>query len=149
MTGMQPTPQTGITADGSVGGKILIENIIKGLGVDFLRILDPYDIPLMVSTVREANTCISENKNGPAVIIARRECILLSKDRSTGTFNRETLETECTGCKRCIKLFDCPAMLFNNEKHKINIDEGLCTGCGTCLVACRMSRPAKKSDSRK
>jgi indolepyruvate ferredoxin oxidoreductase, alpha subunit len=144
MTGMQPTPQTGITADGTQGHQVLIENIIKGLGVEFLEILDPYDIHHMIKTIKEAEAYISKNNNGPAVIIARRECLLFTKEKHTGRFDKAALEEECIGCKRCIKLLDCPAMFFNDEKHKVVIDEGLCAECGTCLVACSISRPEKK-----
>ncbi|MCX5811222.1 MAG: thiamine pyrophosphate-dependent enzyme [Proteobacteria bacterium] len=144
MTGMQPTPQTGIMADGTQGRRVLIENIIEGFGVEFLKILDPYDIPHMINTIKEAKTYLSKNGNGPAVIIARRECLLHTKVKYTGTFDRIALEEDCIGCKRCIKLLDCPAMLFNDEKHKVVIDEGLCAECGMCLVACSIIRPKKK-----
>jgi indolepyruvate ferredoxin oxidoreductase, alpha subunit len=144
MTGMQPTPQTGIMADGTHGRKVLIEDIIKGFGVDFLRILDPYDIPYMIKTIHEAETYISKDGNGPAVIIARRECLLFTKEKLAGVFDKAALEEGCIGCKRCMRLFDCPAMLFNEAKHRIFIDEGLCAGCGMCSVACSICRPEKK-----
>jgi indolepyruvate ferredoxin oxidoreductase, alpha subunit len=144
MTGMQPNPQTGIMADGTQGRQVLMENIIKGFGVTFLRILDPYDIPNMINTIKEAEAYIGTNGNGPAVIIARRECLLHTKEKFAGMFDRAVLEEGCIGCKRCIKLFDCPAMLFNDEKHKIVVDEGLCAECGMCLVACSICRPEKK-----
>ena len=144
MTGMQPTPQTGIMADNTQGRRVLMEDIIKGLGVEFLRILDPYDISVMVNTIREANAYLSKNRNGPAVIIARRECLLLAREKRAGVFDMTALEENCTGCQRCIKLFDCPAMLFNDEKRKVVIDEGLCAECGMCIVACGMIRPTRK-----
>jgi indolepyruvate ferredoxin oxidoreductase alpha subunit len=60
MTGMQPTPQTGVTADGTYTHAMKIEDVVKGLGVGFLRILDPYDIPLMISTIKEAYEYLSD-----------------------------------------------------------------------------------------
>jgi len=145
MTGMQPTPQTGIMADGTHGGQVLMENIIEGFGVAFLRILDPFDISHMINTIKEAEAYISKNNNGPAIIIARRECLLFSKEKYTGMFDRVAFEEECIGCKRCIKLLDCPAMFFIDEKHKISVDEGLCAECGTCSIACGIIRPEKKA----
>jgi indolepyruvate ferredoxin oxidoreductase, alpha subunit len=144
MTGMQPTPQTGIMADGTQGRRVLMENIIKGFGIEFLKILDPYDIQNMINTIREAEAYIIKNNNGPAVIIARRECLLFSKEKYTGMFDRSLLEDNCIGCKRCIKLLDCPAMLFDDKKHKVAVDEGLCAECGICSVACSIIRPEKK-----
>ncbi|MBP1747181.1 MAG: indolepyruvate ferredoxin oxidoreductase, alpha subunit, partial [Deltaproteobacteria bacterium] len=76
MTGLQPTPQTGITADGTPTYSIKIEHIIGGFGIEFLRIIDPYDIPLMLETIKEAYKYLEKESAGPAVIIARRECLL-------------------------------------------------------------------------
>ena len=52
MTGMQPTPQSGITADGTQGGRILIEDVIKGFGIGFIKILDPYDVDFMIASLK-------------------------------------------------------------------------------------------------
>jgi len=136
MTGMQPTPQSGIAADGSAVHAIVIEDIIAGFGIGFLKIIDPYDVPLLVDTVREAQAYLEKGAKTPAVIIARRECMLLSKEKGQEMFDPAVFESDCTGCGTCLDLFDCPALIFDDEKGRIKIDDGVCTRCGTCLYVC-------------
>jgi len=143
MTGLQPTPQTGITADGTPTYSIKIENIIGGFGIEFLRIIDPYDIPLMLETIREAYKYLEKESAGPAVIIARRECLLFSKIKDKDTRDMTRLVEECTGCKLCTKSFDCPGSYFDEEKKKICLDEGVCIKCGMCYYACPTSTEGK------
>lgn len=144
MTGMQPTPHTGIMADNTKGHQVIMENTIKGLGVEYLRIIDPYDIQHMISTIQDAGHYINEKNSGPAVIIARRECILIAENKNRGHFDVTKLEKGCLGCKICMKSFNCPAMLFVEEKNKILIDKNLCIGCGVCIPVCKISRQQKK-----
>ncbi|MCX5816021.1 MAG: thiamine pyrophosphate-dependent enzyme [Proteobacteria bacterium] len=146
MTGMQPTPQTGMTADGVKTHSIKIEDMVRGFGIDFLKIIDPYSIPLMVETIREAHAYLvldNHSAHKPAVIIARRECLLSAKGKHEALLDTINIEQDCIGCKSCIKLFDCPALIFNDEKRKVTVDEGLCTRCGMCLLVCAMKRPRK------
>jgi indolepyruvate ferredoxin oxidoreductase, alpha subunit len=143
MTGLQPTPQSGITADGTATYSIKIENIIEGFGIGFLRIIDPYDIPLMLETIKEAYKYLEKESAGPAVIIARRECLLFSKIKDKDTRDMTRLAEECTGCKLCTKSFDCPGSYFDEEKKKICIDEGICIKCGMCYYACPTSTEGK------
>jgi indolepyruvate ferredoxin oxidoreductase alpha subunit len=146
MTGMQPTPQTGITADGTKTHSIKIEDVVKGFNIDFIKIIDPYDIPLTVETIREAYTYLASDGHSahkPAVVIARRECLLSAKGKREALLNTINIERDCIGCKSCINLFECPALIFNDEKQKVTIDEGLCTHCGMCLLVCTMNRQGK------
>jgi indolepyruvate ferredoxin oxidoreductase alpha subunit len=143
MTGLQPTPQSGVTADGVFSYSIKIEDIIQGFGIQFLRIIDPYDIPLMLGTIKEAYKYLETEAAGPAVIIARRECLLSSKIKEEDTRDMTRLEEECTGCKVCVKTFDCPGSYFDEDKKKISIDEGLCIKCGMCYYACPTSSEGK------
>lgn len=138
MTGMQPTPQSGITAQGTSNTPILIEDIVKSFGVDFLKIVDPYDVSKTEETIKEAYNFLSseKEKNTPAVIIARRECILSAKGKEKPKIEEIPLEKECIGCRTCIDYFGCPAILFDEEKGKVIIDDGLCSKCGVCLYVC-------------
>jgi len=143
MTGMQPTPQTGITADGTKTHSMKIEDVVKGFDIDFIKIIDPYDIPLLIETIREAHAYLASDGHSahkPAVVIARRECLLSAKGKREALLNAINIERDCIGCKSCINLFECPALIFNDEKQKVTIDEGLCTHCGMCLLVCTMNR---------
>jgi len=144
MTGMQPTPQSGITASGMQTGSIAIENVVKSFGVDFMKIIDPYDVPLMMQTILDAFAYLKAKGNAPAVIIARRDCLLYKKGKIDSPFVPDDIEKNCIGCKHCIKYFGCPAIVFDEDIKKIKVDEGLCVRCGICLYACP-SHPKGKS----
>lgn len=141
MTGMQPTPQTGITAKGEKTKPISIEATLSALGVKNVKVVDPYDIPLLIEMIRESYSAL-KNGEGPYVIISRRECVLLKKTEKKGEID---LEKFCTGCKRCVKYFDCPSIEFEEEKKKIRINWDLCVRCGTCLFVCPEIAKRKKS----
>ena len=172
MTGMQPTPQSGITADGTPTNSIRIEDVVRGLGIDFLKIIDPYDVPLMIQTIHEAYRYLSAPRSlpsalrsqlpapltthhspltthqspfarTPAVIIARRICLLYGKGKGQQFLDSIDLEQDCTGCKTCVTHFGCPALLFDEEKKKVKIDDGLCVKCGICLYACPRNEKGK------
>ena len=146
MTGMQPTPQSGITADGTPTNSLKIEDIVRGLGIEFLRVLDPYDVPLMIQTIHEAYRYLSAPRSthkSPAVIIARRICLLYGKGKGQQFLDSIDLEQDCTGCKTCVTRFGCPALLFDEEKKKVKIDDGLCVKCGICLYACPRNEKGK------
>ncbi len=143
MTGMQPTPQTGVTIDGISTHSVHIEDIVKGFGISFVKIIDPYDVPLMIGTIKEAFEYLKEEKSKPAVIIARRACILLTKGGLKDALDSIDIEKDCTGCKSCMKSFDCPALPFNEETKRVKIDEGLCVKCGICLYACPVQEKGK------
>lgn len=147
MTGMQPTPQSGITASGTMSHSIKIEDVLEGFGIDFIKIVDPYDIHLLIEILREAHDYLSsDNKNlKPAVIITRRECILSSKTKHEPLSDAIDIEQNCVGCRNCIRYFDCPALVFDSKKRKVTIDENLCIRCGLCLTVCSMKRPVKKA----
>lgn len=144
MTGMQPTPQSGVSAAGGPSaGSVKIEDIVSGFGVQHLKVLDPYDVPLMVKTLKDAFAYLKENDSGPAVVIARRECILRVGPKEDSGFQFAHMEENCTGCRHCIERFECPALVFDEAVKKVKVDRGLCVRCGICLYACPPKRKAK------
>jgi len=46
-----------------------------------------------------------------------------------------TVTEKCTGCRSCIKNFECPA-LSPDGNERVTINYLLCTGCGVCVHAC-------------
>jgi indolepyruvate ferredoxin oxidoreductase, alpha subunit len=143
MTGMQPTPQSGVTADGSHGNSLKIEDVVEGFGVQFVRVLDPYDLSLMMNALKDAQAYLTEKDSAPAVIIAKRACLLSGKGKNQQLLESIDLEEDCTGCKTCITGFGCPALSFDEEKKKVKIDDALCIKCGICLYVCPRNEKGK------
>lgn len=132
MTGHQPNPGMGIDAYGNEAPIVDIEKIIKGIGIDFVKVVDPYDLKETQKVIDEAL-----KENGVRIIISRRECSLLrdARLRKEGVWNiAEIDEEKCRMCKICINQFSCPAIYL--EDDKIKIDEKLCDGCGVCVQVC-------------
>ena len=144
MTGMQPTPQTGITVDGIATRSVAIEDIVSGLGVKFLRVVDPYDVPLTIGTIRDAFSYLQGDDMLPAVIITRRECLLLAKGKAKDAAYPARLEQDCVGCQSCFTTFDCPAMSFDPDLKKVRIDDSICINCGICYYACPVQPEGKE-----
>jgi len=78
MTGHQPHPGTGITATGKVSKRIMIEDLAKACGIDYVRVVDPFRFESAVSTMKEAI-----RQNGPAVVVFRRPCVEIELHKGT------------------------------------------------------------------
>ena len=144
MTGMQPTPGSGVRAEGKSEYPVSIEEAVRGLGVGYVRTIDPYDIPLMIKTLKEAQQYMVSTGRGPAAVVARHPCLLFSKTGRQAYSDDLDLGATCNGCKRCVNLFDCPGLIFDEEAKKVRRDEGLCVNCAVCLFVC----PQKKKNGR-
>jgi indolepyruvate ferredoxin oxidoreductase alpha subunit len=132
MTGHQPHPGTGVRGCGEEGKVVSIEDVVKGLGVEFVEVVNPYDVRKMEDILKRAL-----NHDGVAVIISRMLCSLLwyrergKKGQQIPVF---TVTEDCTGCMECITSFSCPAIYVRDGKVAIN--ENLCVGCGVCSKIC-------------
>lgn len=140
MTGGQPTPATGVGADGEQVGSVAIEAIVKGCGVRFCKVGDPYDVRGFSGLLREAVRFTRET-GGPSVVISRRPCPLIA-NRSAGIARGKAVRVDeaCDGCGYCLKQFECPALAQDDRTGRVRVDPVLCVGCGVCLEVC----PKKK-----
>ncbi len=142
MTGHQPHPGTGFRGCGEVGKAVKIEDIVRGCGVEFVEVVNPYNIRKMMDALRRAL-----NHDGVAVIIARQPCAILwsRARRKEGKIVTYTVTEDCTLCMECINTFACPALMFDGEK--VSIDQSLCVGCAVCAKICpnRAIKPAKSN----
>jgi len=133
MTNFQPHPGTGVTGLGEPSKQILIEDVAKGCGVDFVEVTDPYDLKYTISTIKEA-----VEYKAPAVVISRHKCAILESQERTAkgeeTVPFEIDEEKCTECMACIKLLGCPALVVS--QGNVSIDSILCVGCGVCAQVC-------------
>ncbi len=136
MTGMQPTPGIGITADGSDGGKIPLEELILGCGIGWLRTIDPYQVLDFVKLLKEARKYTQRKDGGIAVIIARHSCLLRCPDTHMEKPVPVEITEDCNGCNYCVDFFECPALVVVKEKKLVEIDRQYCVDCGVCINAC-------------
>lgn len=136
MTGNQPTPQVGIMADGCAGNTVFIPDLVKASGVKFLRQADPYDLPVFQNLLAEADRFCRKDDGGVAVIIAKHPCIMNGQARKQQVVYRIQVNEECNGCKVCLKRFECPSLVFDENKKKVFIDQNSCIGCGVCPSVC-------------
>lgn len=126
MTGHQPHPGIGKTMMGGISPKISIYDTLKGLGVEYVRKLNPFDQKTAIEAVKEA----AEQPRVSAIIF-EAPCIALFKKECTYKVDTE----KCKACSRCIKEIGCPAIHLDKDK-KAEIDTSLCYGCGLCTDVC-------------
>ena len=124
MTGHQPHPGTGRNMMGDIVEKVSIEAILKGIGLDFVRTVDPLDLQAAVAAVQEAAA-----KKGVKAIIFKSPCIAIAKSAK-----KAEISGACIQCQKCIREIGCPAIV--KIDGKVTIDPNLCTGCGLCGQIC-------------
>ncbi len=135
MTGNQPTPASGLGAGGEVLQAVDIEAAVRGCGIDYVRIANPYHTDELIAVLKAA--VAHSRETGPAVVISRYPCVIDKRQdvvRTRGTI--PIITDDCDGCGYCAQAFECPAIHLNNEESRALIDEVLCSGCGVCLHVC-------------
>ena len=141
MTGHQDHPGTGRTAAGQPTRRLRLEDIARAAGVRHVSVVDPYDL----KQTREAIKAGLE-RDEPTVVIARRRCVLLDRERRAPA-RRIDLE-RCVGCGQCLT-HGCPAIVDNTppgeSKKQVEIVAQLCAGCDVCAQLCAAGAIAEGS----
>ncbi len=135
MTGMQPDPGTGKRTDGSPSVRANIAMIARGCGVEFVKRLDPYQLPEMVATLQDAM-----RSPGVSVVIAEAPCT------TQGILIHEPVQVDQQACLAgrgcedtpCYHKVGCPSVLLSLDHVKplVSIDSATCVACGLCVDAC-------------
>jgi indolepyruvate ferredoxin oxidoreductase alpha subunit len=136
MTGMQPTPELGIRADGSAGTAVSLERIVAGCGCNFIEVVDPYDIKKMTDAIKKASKYVSSPDGGIAVIIARHPCVIAYPKEAIPEKKRVKVSDACVECNICIENFECPALYHDQGLGRVNVNRDLCVDCGVCIQVC-------------
>lgn len=135
MTGFQESPSAGKTAMGEITHAIRIEDIARASGIKFVEVVDPFDIEKSIEVIKKA-----VKHNGPAVVVSRRLCALLQAkiDEKAGKARiiYAVDPEKCKSCKTCIRDFGCPAIVWDEDSKKANVEPTLCVGCGVCAEIC-------------
>lgn len=126
MTGQQPNPSTGFSANGEVAEKISIERVLEALGVKSVEVVNPFALDEAISVAKRA-----ADVDGVSAIIYRAPCIAVSKPQKPFRVDADV----CIGCRKCVREIGCPAIVGMAGK-KVEIDSSLCVGCGLCADIC-------------
>ncbi|WP_066273471.1 thiamine pyrophosphate-dependent enzyme [Hydrogenophaga palleronii] len=124
-----------------------IESTLKGLGVQWLRTVNTYEVDNVRATLTEAFTTEFQ---GLKVIVAEGEC-QLERQRRVKPWINSLLKTGkrvvrvkygvdddvCNGDHACIRLSGCPTLTLKDNPDPLKVDpvatviDG-CVGCGLC-----------------
>jgi indolepyruvate ferredoxin oxidoreductase alpha subunit len=134
MTGFQPHPGTGSTATGEPAPVLKIEDIARACGVQFVEVVDPFDLKKAIDTFERAIRF-----EGPALVVSRRVCTMIEqrekRRKGEPIIPYRVDQEKCSEkCETCITLLGCPAII--REGNKTIIDDSLCDGCGLCAQIC-------------
>jgi indolepyruvate ferredoxin oxidoreductase alpha subunit len=147
MTGMQDHPATGFTLQGEKTKELDFTKLASALGIDSVRVIDPYDIKITRKVLKEELA-----RPGASVVISQRACVLFKREMKGVQKTFKVDIDKCVGCKACIGL-GCPAISWikfedmPSKKIKKNIkkqegvafiDHELCTGCTLCEQVCNV-----------
>jgi indolepyruvate ferredoxin oxidoreductase alpha subunit len=128
MTGHQEHPGTGRTLQGDPAPAIDYETLLRSLGVEHVQTIDPWDLDVTEEAIRAGL-----GHAGPAVIIAKRRCMLLPEERWTERPAYRVDPDECVMCEECFEV-GCPALV--KEGDYPHIREWECAGCSLCAQLC-------------
>jgi indolepyruvate ferredoxin oxidoreductase alpha subunit len=132
MTGGQEHPGTGRTLRGEATHRVDFEQLVRALGVEWVKVVDSYDVPALYQAYREASQF-----DGVAVVISNRPCVLDPVKIKGPPF--EVHAEGCTACQACMNL-GCPSITWGDGwyegRHKVQIDAISCVGCTLCVQVC-------------
>ena len=132
MTGGQDHPGTGLTIRGKKTHQVDYEEVVKAIGVKWVKKVDSYDMAAMYQTFREAI-----DFKGVSVVISDRPCVLDPLKIKGPAL--EVRSKNCTACQACMNL-GCPAISWSDEwydgHHKVEINPQSCMGCTLCAQIC-------------
>jgi len=139
MTGHQDHPGTGISAQGKETKAVELEQLVRGMGISDVKVVDAFNIKDIRTAVRN-----SLDSSELSVIIVRGACSV----RLPRSSEPRVIDTEkCNGCGICLML-GCPAI--QSEDGQVYIDTTLCVGnaCTICQQLCPRQAIVPKSKSK-
>ncbi len=127
MTGHQEHPGTGISAQGKETKAVELEHLVRGIGVDDVKVVNAFNMKSLRAAVRSA-----VDSPELSVIIVRGVCSVRVPRRDVP---RAVNAEKCDQCGTCL-LLGCPAIQRINEQ--VFIDDTLCVGdaCTICQQIC-------------
>jgi len=137
MTGFQPSP-TGTK-------RPLIEDTVRGLGVQDIYPVDPFDEAEALEALRKAR-----GGDGVNVVVFNSPCVVNEARQGVGAARAPYVidEALCNACSLCVRLLGCPAIFVEDGRYFIDPD--LCDGCDLCARLCNQNaiRPMPEHERR-
>jgi indolepyruvate ferredoxin oxidoreductase alpha subunit len=134
MTGFQPHPGVKTGSTGKEAKAVDIYEIVKGCGVEFIKVVDPYNL-------EETTNIFKEALEHPeiSVVITKHPCALMElRDKRRKGEEVLTYHVDrhvCIKCYTCTSKFGCPASFVGKDEYP-GIDPKICVGCGVCAIPC-------------
>ncbi|MDD5493087.1 MAG: indolepyruvate ferredoxin oxidoreductase subunit alpha [Dehalococcoidia bacterium] len=127
MTGHQDHPGSGISAQGVVTKAVDIEQLVRGAGVNDVKVVNAFDIKSIRAALKSAL-----DSEEVSIVIVRGKCAVRNKARQN---SRRVDIQKCNDCEVCLRI-GCPAIY--KEEGKIIINALTCMGdqCGICEQLC-------------
>ena len=128
MTGGQPNPGIPVDGMGDEAPEISIRKLALACGVDYVRVINPFNLEQVVKTYKEAF-----QRDDTAVIISKAPCTLIKGLNKKPPV--KVIQSNCNHCDKCVSELACPAI--SKIGGKIEIDSSSCDGCGVCIQVCK------------
>lgn len=148
MTGGQQNPGTGLTLQKEKTRAVDIVELVKAMGADHVRIIDPFDLEGTTKALKEEVAY-----EGPSILITKRPCIQLFRQDPNEI--RTVDHNACIGCALCLRL-GCPAISQGDvippskeekkekkERRYALINAAACRGCTLCEQVCKSNAVVK------
>jgi indolepyruvate ferredoxin oxidoreductase alpha subunit len=130
MTGHQPNPGVDMNEFNLTGfGRVIIEDVVKGLGVKHIAVVKPYKIKKSIEIIKEALQF-----KGVSVVIVQELCTLYAKGLKKAMGRPFTISEKCKNHRICVNELACPAFFIKDGR--VNIDPVMCVGCTICAQIC-------------
>ena len=128
MTGHQGHPGTGISARGEKVRKVILEDLVRGIGVRDVNVVSAFDLNLIEDTIKR---CVETDE--PSVIIVRGPCPLQVRERG------RPLMVDIEKCNKCLKCLRIGCSAISKVGDEIKVDTFACIGdrCSVCLQVCK------------
>ena len=138
MTGHQPNPGVDQEILGDNCVHLDIEAIVRGIGVEHVKKIRPYNVKATLAAFEEA-----KNQTGVRVIIAEEPCVLFARRTLKKKHNQTAYVAEQgEGAQKVAETLACPA--FFRQEGNVAVDESLCTGCMVCMQISHDFKARKK-----